>query len=186
MHAIDSREDEPTSIGHVFRWLVYHPWESLGRRWNYKSAVMSSLLRASLFCAINARAGFDAAMAALTTELVFRFATSGFYGALTQAFRRVEPASTATFVVMILLPLVQHSLELAVHWWRGTAVLGTSIIASMIFTALSSAFNLFAMRHGALVVGAGHRPLVADLGAMPRLIALFVAAFARKVVRAGV
>src|SRR5262245_63905753 len=104
-------------------------------------------MRAGLFCAINASAGPDAAVSAMTTELVFRFTTSGFYGAMTQAFRRVEPAGAALFAVMVLLPLVSHSLELVVHWWRGTAVLATSIILSVVFTALSTAFNLFAMRH---------------------------------------
>jgi hypothetical protein len=85
---------------------------------------------------------------------------------------------------MIVLPALSHSLELAVHWWRGTPALGVSIAMSIVFTALSTSFNLFAMRHGAFVVGAGHRSLVSDLLSLPRLVARFVRAAARTCVRA--
>jgi hypothetical protein len=175
--------DEPLSIGQALRWIAFDPWAALCRRWNYKAAILSSLMRAGLFCAINATAGLDAAMSAMTTELLFRFTTSGFYGAMTQAFRRVEPAGAATFAVMILLPLVSHSLEFVVHVWRGTIVLATSIGASVALTAISTAFNLFAMRHGALVTGHDHRSLAADLAEMPRLLALFVVTVARRCAR---
>jgi hypothetical protein len=180
----DPRDHEPVSVGHALRWIVCHPWHALGRRWNYKAAILSSVLRASLFGAVNISAGTDAALAAMTTELCFRFATSGFYGAMTQAFRRVEPAHAGTIAAMIVLPLVAHSLEFLVHWWRGTAVLGASIGASAVFTAGSTTFNLFAMRHGALIVGRGRRSLLSDLAAMPRLMVLFVRTAARTLVRA--
>ena len=87
------------------------------------------------------------------TEFLFRFATSGFYGALTQAFRRVEPARTGMIAAMVILPLLAHTLEFIVHWWRGTANLGLSITVSLCFTAVSTSFNLFAMRRGVLIVG---------------------------------
>jgi hypothetical protein len=64
---------------------VRHPVKYLLHRWNWKSAVLSSLLRASLFFATNLAAGLPAAIAAMKTELVFRGVTSGFYGALTEA-----------------------------------------------------------------------------------------------------
>jgi hypothetical protein len=180
----DPRDHEPVSVGHALRWIVCHPWYALGLRWNYKAAVLSSVLRASLFGAVNISAGADAALAAMTTELCFRFATSGFYGAMTQAFRRVEPVRAGTIAAIIVLPLVAHSLEFLVHWWRGTAVLGASITASVAFTALSTTFNLFAMRHGTLIVGRGRRSLLSDLAAMPRLMVLFVRTAARTLVRA--
>jgi hypothetical protein len=76
---------------------------------------------------------------------------------MTQAFRRVEPARAGTLAAMILLPLVAHSLELLVHWWRGTAILDVSIAVSVVFTAVSSTFNLFAMRPGVLIIGQERR-----------------------------
>jgi hypothetical protein len=84
--------------------LLREPVQRLLYRWNWKSAVLSSLLRATLFFATNLTAGLPAAFAAMRTELVFRAITSGFYGALTENFREAEPAWAATITVMILLP----------------------------------------------------------------------------------
>jgi hypothetical protein len=142
-------------------------------KWNWKSALLSSLLRASLFFATNLTAGLPAAFAAMRTELVFRGVTSGFYGALTQNFCEAEPPWAAAITVMILLPIANHSLELLVHWLRGTHNLASSIGASLILTAFSTLFNLFVMRRGALIVGDGRRSLAADLMHMPRLIGAF-------------
>jgi hypothetical protein len=175
---------EPSTVAGVLGWMCRHPWEAIGRRWNYKSAVLSAVLRASIFFATNRAAGLDAAMAAMTTEFAFRICTAGFYGAVTQGFRRVEPPLAGTMAAMVVLPLLAHSLELTVHWWRGTPELGLSIAASVAFTAISTSFNLFAMRQGAFVVGAGRRSLFWDLLSLPRLVAQFVRAAARTCVRA--
>ena len=122
---------EPTTVRGVLRWMVRHPWSALVRRWNYKSAVLSAVLRASIFFGANRAAGVDAAVAAMITEFCFRISTAGFYGAVTQAFRRVEPPQAGTIAAMVVLPLVTHSLEFIVHWWRGTPELGVSIAASV-------------------------------------------------------
>src|SRR5262245_2737077 len=118
--ALDDEQD-PRTVGGVLAEIVRHPIRRLWRRWNWKSAVTSAAFRGALFFAVNLDAGPSAAVAALNTELVFRLATSGFYGALTEAFRHVRPARRATLAVMVLLPLVSHSLELMVHWQRETA-----------------------------------------------------------------
>jgi hypothetical protein len=142
--------------------------------WNYKSAVLSAICRAPIFFAANLTAGLDAAAAAFMTEFVFRLATAGFYGALTQAFRRVEPPVLGTLGAVALLPAIAHSLEFIVHWQRGTSELRTSIVASMAFTVLSTSFNLFAMRRGALIAGEGGAPLLSDLRRMPKLLISFL------------
>lgn len=162
------------SVGRVLLLVGRHPWRYVARRWNYKSAAMSSLFRAVLFFVVNLTAGMAAAIGAMTTEFVFRFMTAGFYGALTQAFRRAEPEPAATLAVMVLLPLVGHSLELAIHWSRGTPRLAESILASVALTAISTAFNLFAMRRGALIIGDGSRSLWHDLTHMPALFHSFL------------
>ena len=156
-------------------WLVArHPWQYVARRWNYKSAALSSLFRAVLFFSVNLSAGLDAALAAMAAEFAFRFVTAGFSGALTQAFRRAEPELAATLAVMVLLPIAGHSMELALHWSRGTPRLAESILASVALTAFSTAFNVFAMRRGALIIGAGSRSLWHDLVQMPALFASFI------------
>jgi hypothetical protein len=154
--------------------VLRDPVGEVFRRWNWKAAVFSSLFRANLFFSANLSAGRRAALAAAATELVFRFATSGFYGALTQSFRRVQPAWAAAVTVAVMLPLVSHSGEFLVHWLRGTVNLRTSIIASICFTALSTVFNWFVMRRGALVVGDGEASIWTDLARMPALIGEFL------------
>ena len=173
------RIDEPTTLRGVAAWIVRDPWNALVRQWNYKSAILSALVRSQLFLAANLSAGLDAALAAFVTELSFRFLTSGFYGALTQAFRRVEPPRKGTLAAIVVLPIVCHSSELLVHWFSGTPALARSIVASVLFTVISTGFNVFAMRHGSLVVGHGSPSLIQDLRTVPRLIAAFIGSACR-------
>ena len=112
----------------------------------------------------------------MLVEFLYRALTAGFYGAITQAFRKAEPAWAAGFAVLGLLPIISHSIELTVHLLRGTPKIITSLTASICFTVVSTLFNLYAMRRGALVVGAEGRSLTADLKTMPRLICGFLAA----------
>lgn len=167
------------TVPDVFRRLARHPMRDLLLRWNWKSAVTSALFRGVIFFTANLAAGLDAAMAAFITELGFRMCTSGFYGALTEAFRRATPPHLAMITVLLLLPTISHSLELVVHWWRGTVMLGASIAASVAFTVLSTAFTLFIMRRGVMIVGEGRQSLAADLRQFPALVGAFIVAVAR-------
>lgn len=159
--------------------LARHPRERLWRAWNWKAAVTSAIIRAAIFFGANLTAGWRAAGAAFATEVVFRTCTSGFYGTITEAFAAVRPVWTATLTTLLLLPALSHTLEFLLHYFRGTPELARSITISMAFTGLSTAFNLFAMRRGALVIGAGRQSLAADLRRMPRLIAEFALATVR-------
>ena len=170
---------EPRSVAEVLRWLVTNPWTALVRRWNYKTAVLSAATRSLLFLIVNLRAGLEAATAAMVTEAVFRVGTAGFYGALTQAFRRAEPRWAATACALVVVPGVAHTLELAVHWWRGTPELARSTAASVALSVVSAGFSLFAMRRGVLAVGRPAPSLVADLRALPWLFCGFAAAVGR-------
>lgn len=148
-----------------------HRWPNL---WNWKAALTSSIVRGAVFFAVNLTAGVDAARAALITELALRALTSGFYGAITARFRRMEPQWAATVTVSTLLPLLSHAVEWWVHWLRHTEALAASIAASACLTVVSTAFNLHIMRQGVLIVGTGSQPLRQDLRALPRLVATFV------------
>jgi len=162
------------SIATVLTDLLRDPARILLRGWNWKSAMLSPLFRGGLFFLTNFSAGTEAASAALVTEFVFRAAFSGFYGAMTEAFRSARPRWAATLTVMALLPLANHSVEFLVHWLRHTPALLTSIAASAAFTSVSTAFNLFAMRRGVLIVGEQRQPLLQDLMRMPALILSFL------------
>ncbi len=158
------------TVGEVLAGLVLHPYENLLRNWNWKSAILSACIRGTIFFATNISAGFEAALSAMVTESAFYIFIAGFHGALIQAFRRSQPVWAATLTVMALLPAINHSLEFALHWLAGTENLATSIAASVCFSALSAAFNLFAMRRGILIVGEGRQSLVDDLRRMPRIV----------------
>jgi hypothetical protein len=167
------------SVAEVLWRLARHPVDGLVRRWNWKSALLSAVSRGLIFFAANVTAGWRAASAAFVTELVFRACTSGFYGAMTEAFVPARPIWAAAMATMILLPVLSHTLEFAVHVARGTPELSRSIAASVAFTVLSTGFNLFAMRRGALVVGPGRGSLADDLRRTPCLIGSFALAVIR-------
>ncbi|HXP82944.1 MAG TPA: hypothetical protein VN976_23790 [Verrucomicrobiae bacterium] len=174
--------DAPT-VGAVFEGLLRHPVRHLIHRWNWKSAVLSSLFRAAIFFFTNLAAGWHAAVGALLAELALRAATSGFYGAVTEAFSEARPVWAAMTAAMVVLPLANHSLEFLVHWLRGTPKLGVSIAASVIFTALSTSFNVYAMRHGVLTVGRKSKSLREDLGRLLPLLGQFILAGPRAILR---
>jgi hypothetical protein len=177
-------ESERVSVAQALGRLVRHPGQYLVHRWNWKSAVLSSGMRAALFFFVNLPAGLAAARAALLTELLFRGVTSGFYGAITEAFRDAEPPEAALLTVMIILPLANHSVEFLVHWLRGTHNLVHSIFASVLLTALSSLFSIYAMRRGALIVGVGCQSLASDMQRMPMIVFDFVLFLPRHLLRA--
>jgi len=171
------------SLDDVCRRLARHPAQTFIRGWNWKSAVTSSTVRAAIFLLANLSAGPVAALRAMGTEFALRAVTAGFYGALTESFRRVEPRRHAMLAAVILLPLVAHSLELLVHWASGTPRLARSIGLSASLTVVSTAFNLFAMQRGAFIVGDGRAGLIDDLRRVPRLVAEFLSLAARTVRR---
>lgn len=164
------------TLGGVVGELFADPRRALIDRWNWKAALFSATLRAMLFLCANLTAGWKAATAAMLAEFIYRACCSGFYGALTQAFSKAEPAWTAAIASAVFLPGASHSIEFVVHLLRGTPNLRTSLIASVCFTVLSTLFNLYAMRRGALLVGAEGGSVGADFRRMPRLIAGFLAA----------
>ena len=157
------------SVGQVLLHVIRDPVEYLVRRWNWKAALFSPVLRAIIFfCANIAEAGWRAALLAALVELLYRGPTAGVYGALTQAFRQAEPPWAAGLTLMFLLPLISHSIETVVHYLHGTLRLGTSILASVCFTALATLFNLFAMRRRVLITsGADAKSLASDLRRVP-------------------
>jgi hypothetical protein len=142
--------------------------------WNWKAALTSACLRGALFFAVNSAHGADAARSAFLTEFALRGVMSGFYGAMTSAFRHVHPPWKATVMASLLLPVLSHGVELVVHWARGTEALAASIAASVALTAVSTAFNLHVMRHGVMTVGEGSQSLAKDLRALPGLALSFL------------
>jgi hypothetical protein len=174
---------KPPTVGEVIASLVRHPVRNLFVRWNWKAALLSSLLRATIFFCTNLISGWHAAVGAMLAEFVLRAATSGFYGAITEALSAAQPPWAAMAAAMVVLPSMAHTLEFLVHWLRGTPKLGLSIATSMIFTAFSTAFNLFAMRRGVLITHGESKSLSHDLSRVPVLLWEFVSAVPKSIIR---
>jgi hypothetical protein len=164
------------SVAEVFTSMARDPYHHLVKRWNWKSALTSVILRGSIFFTTNLTAGLNAAVAAMLADFSFRAFVAGVYGSVTQSLRKAEPAWAATLSVIIVLPLTSHGIEFMVHWLRGTPKLASSIAVSVAFTILSTLFNLYAMRQGVLLVDDVERKSLAhDFAQMPRVVAGFIA-----------
>ena len=171
------------TLGDVVVELIRHPVRMLVHGWNWKSSLLSSACRALIFLATNLPVGLQPGLQAMLTEFVFRGVASGVFGSMTQAFSRARPARLSTSVALIGLPILSHSAEFLVHRAAGTPRLGTSMAVSIAFSVLTTAFNLFAMRRGALIVGAGERPLTEDLRRIPMLLIGFATSVIGPVLR---
>lgn len=144
---------------------------------------MSALYRAPIFLLACSRAGWRLAMSAMFAETAFRVVTSGFYGALTQAIRRLEPPWLAILLVLVVAPAAVQVLELFVHLFSRTPNLKTGVIISTAATALASLFNWYSMRQGAMLTGRDARPFSADLKRFPTLIYGFVTAIPKAIAK---
>lgn len=157
------------TVAGVLRELARRPRHYVITQWNWKSALLSAMLRGAIFFTTNLTFGVEAAGRALLVDAVFRIPLVGVYAAVTQAFKMVEPAWAASIAV-IALAAVAHLVELVVHVSAGTPAVQASVLASIVFSAVSSLFNLFAMRRGVLVVGGKDAaPFGRDLLRLPGL-----------------
>lgn len=158
----------------VIQWACSDPVELLIRRWNWKSALFSALFRGAIYFAVNLQAGRDAALGAMCAEFLWRAATSGGWGAITQKLSQVRPLWQAIAGTMFVLPAAGLSIEFTIHSLRGTPVLARSILVSACFTQIADLFNLYVMRHGVMLTGTGSRPFAEDLRRIPALVLGFL------------
>jgi hypothetical protein len=185
---LEEIHDEEITVGDVFRSLISHPAQII-TRWNWKAAMLGALLRASFYITVYkaSKENWRVAIGAALVEFSFRFFTSGASGALIQSFRRATPIWLATLIVTISLPTISHTVEYVTHYAQEryfSSLIPPStnnsrqvaFAVSVLFSALSAMFNLFIMRHGVLLVGAGEetKPFWSDVKRFPYLIVKFI------------
>ncbi|MCB1025915.1 MAG: hypothetical protein KDB79_16080, partial [Acidobacteria bacterium] len=157
-------------------------------RWNWKSAMLGAILRAFFYFAVYkaSKESFLVTITAMIVEFSFRFFTSGASGALVQSFRRATPAWFATLIVTVSLPVISHTIEYSTHYIQEAYFANVfaasennarqkAFAISVLFSVLSAMFNIFVMRNGVLLVGAGEETnsFSSDLKKIPRLILEF-------------
>ena len=182
--------DETISVADVLRNLADHPAQMV-TRWNWKSAIFGAVLRASFYFGVYqaSRESWLVTLSAVLVELFFRFLTTGLSGAVVQSFRKAKPFWLANVIVSIMLPIFSHSIEFATHYAQeryffdvfansdNSVARQRAFAISVLFSVLSALFNLFAMKHGVLLVGAGEetRTLWGDIKLLPRMVGEFTA-----------
>lgn len=183
--------DPVITVADVFYSLLHHPLQLL-TRWNWKAVLMAMLVRGSIYFTIyKASENTLVTLTAVALDVVVvRFLTTGMAGALVQSFRKAQPIWLANLIVSIMLPAFVHTIEFATHYIHESYF--SDILAapldgvarkrafaiSVLFSVVSVLFNLYAMRRGALLVGAGEdtQSLKDDLKQIPRLVGEFIVA----------
>lgn len=122
-------------------------------RWNWKAALVSALLRGTIFFSAAVEFGLPAALNALIVDAMFRVPMAGMCAAVIQELRSAEPPWAAAATAVLGVPAASHAIEITVHraamtpgFWRGVTF---SIGLSM----MSSAVQLVLMRRGLMLVG---------------------------------
>ena len=151
------------------------------RFWNWKAAFLSAILRGALYLALTITHGWKQAAFAVLIEAIFRAITIGFYGALLQAIRNLQPAWLSALSVTLVLPVVSQWLDYLIQsfWHTPNLILGTWI--SLVVSAVSVLFDWYTMRRGALLVGQEATSFRSDLQQLPAIYLGLVAAAAHGV-----
>lgn len=185
------------SVSDVLQSLLHHPLQIISR-WNWKSATIGALVRASFYFTVYSasRESWIVTITAMAVEFSFRFITSGAAGALVQSFRRASPPWVATIIVTVTLPTISHLVEFFTHYLQEryfSEIFAASqnnsrqkaFAVSVLFSVISAMFNLFIMRHGVLLVGAGRETgtFFSDLRRIPMLILEFMSYLPTEMIR---
>ena len=137
--------------------------------WNWKSAVLSVMLKTPVFVLTAIGAGSEAVLTTASTDIAFRVTVAGFSGGVIQQMSRVQPRWLGTLGSFLLVPTLSHAAEVLVHSQDGTPHLAVAVAVSILLSIAATGFDLFAMRRGALVVGADSASLSDDLMRLPAL-----------------
>lgn len=186
-----SRDARPTLAG-VAQVLLRRPFASFLALFNWKTGLISAMLRALLFFFSNLRAGHQLALRATLVEAAYAIVTMSLIGAATERIRNAGPAWFTGIVVWLVIPAGLLTVQYHVHRFFGTPELRRSMIASFCFAALGTGFNWFAMRRGAFLVGdplvggphaADKQTFLQDLRALPMLVWEFLSAIPKAILR---
>jgi hypothetical protein len=179
---MDKKPCSILAVDTVLLCLARNPYRHIIKRWNWKAACLSACSRSIAILAANLSAGPACAIGAMCAEACYRILASGFHSAVNQAFRYARPIWVTSAVSMFCVPAIGESIDLIMHHLRGTQRFGATIMVSLIFTALSTLFELFAMRRGILIVGPNSGSLIHDLREIPDLVISFLSEGARRLV----
>jgi len=185
---IEEIRDVNITVGDVFGNVLRHPLQLI-TRWNWKAVLLAVLVRASIYLITYSvrHETWTVIVTAMVFEAISRFLTTGLAGALVQSFRKAHPLWLANLIVSVMLPAFSHTVEYLTHYTQETYFSDmfaasqnsgreNTFPISVVFSVVSVLFNLYAMRAGALLVGAGNetQTLRKDFTQIPSLIWNFI------------
>lgn len=180
--------EKEIAVADVFRNLGRHPLQLI-TRWNWKSAFLAAIVRSSFYFTVYkaSKESWAVTLTAVGVELAFRFLTTGVAGAVVQSFRRATPEWAATVIISISLPTITHLIEFFTHYIQEkyyadifasseNSARQKTFAISVLFSVVSAMFNLYLMRRGVLLVGAGEetQTLRNDFKKIPFMISEFI------------
>jgi hypothetical protein len=151
------------TVASATRAMALRPDFYLVARWNWKSALLGSIIRSTLFFRATLSAGHSAALSASATEFALAIALAGFTGAVAQAYRGARPQWLGSLMATALPPAIWHAAELAAHLLNGTPGIRRSVSLSVGYSVLASVVTLFLMRRGIWLAGDERTSLCADI-----------------------
>jgi hypothetical protein len=181
MSAITQAAAPPDRLAAALLDIVRRPVTNLFTAWNWKAALISVLIRATLFFATNLRSGGGSALRAGLVEAGFAILAAGLLASVTQRLRASQPVWATALVVWLAIPLLLLAVQSSVHRAFGTPHMKTGLMVSFCMAAVGSGFNWYAQRRGVLVTGEGARS--GDFKALPGVILDFVLAGPRAVMQ---
>lgn len=143
--------------------------------WNWKSAILSAMIRSIAYVEATAKHGWHTGFHAVIAEVVYVASTAGIYSALQQKALNIKPRWVSNSLIVVGVPILSQFVEFTIHAAAGTPNLRTVTMGIMIFGLISALFHLHVMRKGAMLVGSKGRPFSEDLRRMPSLLAGFLA-----------
>jgi hypothetical protein len=164
---------EPRTVTSAAFDVLSHPWRVFVLNWNWKTALLSAVIRIAVWPAALAGRARILSLSSLQgalIEFVFRLTLGGCWGSLLQSFSTAQPAWLAGLCVSVVLPAASHALEYLLLRATGTAHAGAVVITSVVFSILSVLINWGLMRRGILLTGDGTPSFADDLRRISDLI----------------
>lgn len=165
-----------TTVGKALLEVLRNPFYYFIQLWNWKSALFGAVNRGTIFFIATLRRGRMEMSVAIVVEILFTCATAGIYAAFTQAIRFAEPEWLGGAIVALVIPGALYGADYFAHVWTGMHNVRPAVGVATGLSVVSTLFNLFIMRRGAMVVGEGSQPLWRDLVRIPGLIVQFLIA----------
>lgn len=139
--------------------------------WNWKCALLSSVMRSAVYLAALARNPHAGAQAIVLVEIAYVTLTAGLWAGLQQRALHLRQRALGNLIVVVAIPLTAQGCDALAHRLAGPAVPAPATAAISLFALVSALFHLYVMRRGAFLTGTARPSLLDDLRRMPRLIA---------------